>query len=212
VAESEDGELSFDEAVSGLTLGDENAFRIVYRTMHPVLLRYVTALVGISDAEDIASETWAQAFRDLGRFAGTGDGFRGWLATIARNRALDHVRAQRRRPQSATEEIPQRSTDLDASDAAIESISTAEALRLIAELPIDQAEAVLLRAVMGLDAKSAGKVLGKRPGAVRTAAHRGLRQLAVRLNDASARDRTDESPVVSGRSNTFGGRDADKLI
>jgi RNA polymerase sigma-70 factor (ECF subfamily) len=48
-------------------------------------------------------------------------------------------------------------------------------------LPPDQAEAVLLRAVLGLDAQTAGHVLGKRPGAIRTAAYRGLRTLAGRL-------------------------------
>jgi RNA polymerase sigma-70 factor (ECF subfamily) len=53
---------------------------------------------------------------------------------------------------------------------------------MIATLPRDQAEAVLLRAVMGLDAVAAASVLGKKPGAVRTAAHRGLRALARRLD------------------------------
>jgi RNA polymerase sigma-70 factor, ECF subfamily len=51
-------------------------------------------------------------------------------------------------------------------------------------LPPDQAEAVLLRAVLGLDARTAGQVLGKRAGAVRTAAHRGLTTLARRLEEA----------------------------
>jgi RNA polymerase sigma-70 factor (ECF subfamily) len=54
-------------------------------------------------------------------------------------------------------------------------------------LPIDQAEAVMLRAVLGLDVAAAAKVLSKRPGAVRMAAHRGLRRLAERLrSDAAA--------------------------
>jgi len=39
----------------------------------------------------------------------------------------------------------------------------------------------MLRAVVGLDAKAAAAVLGKRPGAVRTAAYRGLRTLAGRV-------------------------------
>jgi RNA polymerase sigma-70 factor (ECF subfamily) len=51
-------------------------------------------------------------------------------------------------------------------------------------LPPDQAEAVLLRAVLGLDAQTAGHVLGKRPGAIRTAAYRGLRTLARQLERA----------------------------
>jgi len=68
--------------------------------------------------------------------------------------------------------------------AAEEALSTSGAIELIASLPPDQAEAVLLRAVVGLDAKSAGAVLGKRPGAVRVAAHRGLKTLATRLEAA----------------------------
>jgi RNA polymerase sigma-70 factor, ECF subfamily len=52
---------------------------------------------------------------------------------------------------------------------------------MLRTLPRDQAEAIMLRAVMGLDAKSAGAVLGKRPGAVRSAAQRGLKTLASRL-------------------------------
>jgi RNA polymerase sigma-70 factor (ECF subfamily) len=49
---------------------------------------------------------------------------------------------------------------------------------------------VLLRAVLGLDATRAAAVLGKRPGAVRTAAHRGLRTLARHL-DQTPRRRSD---------------------
>lgn len=63
----------------------------------------------------------------------------------------------------------------------MESLATGDALALIAKLPQDQAEAVVLRVVVGLDAKSAAQTLGKRPGAVRTAAHRGLKRLAELL-------------------------------
>jgi RNA polymerase sigma-70 factor (ECF subfamily) len=49
---------------------------------------------------------------------------------------------------------------------------------MIASLPKDQAEAVMLRVVAGLDVAQTAQVLGKRPGAVRVAAMRGLRRLA----------------------------------
>jgi RNA polymerase sigma-70 factor (ECF subfamily) len=51
---------------------------------------------------------------------------------------------------------------------------------------------VLLRAVIGLDATTAGQVLGKRPGAVRVAAHRGLRRLARMLDEDDRRPVGDE--------------------
>src|SRR5258708_5644233 len=76
---------------------------------------------------------------------------------------------------------PDRGGIEDTGGAAMEAISTDAAIKLIATLPRDQAEAVLLRVVVGLDARSAAEVLGKRSGAVRTASYRGLRRLAQRL-------------------------------
>lgn len=162
--------------------GDEEAFRLLYRSVHPGLCRYLRVLVG-QDAEDVASEAWLQIARDLASFRGDLDGFRAWTATIGRHRALDHPRHQRRRPvaEAPDEWLADRPAPDDTAGAAIEATTTDEALALIATLPRDQAEAVLLRAVIGLDAKAAAAVLGKRPGAVRTAAYRGLRTLAERL-------------------------------
>jgi RNA polymerase sigma-70 factor (ECF subfamily) len=174
-----------DSAVQRMLRGDEDAFRLVYRAVQPGLLRYLTVLVGATDAEDVAAETWAQAVRDLHRFSGSADGFRGWVTTIGRNRALDLVRSRARRPvlDVPAEELVERTAPQDTESDALALVSTQEALRLIATLPPDQAEAVLLRAVVGLDAKTAAAVLGKRPGAVRTAAHRGLRSLQKKMSD-----------------------------
>lgn len=159
--------------------GSEDAFRVLYRATQPVLLRYLRVLVG-ADAEDVASEAWLQIVRDLASFRGDGDGFRGWATTIGRNRAMDHLRRQRRRPVTAgpVEELADPPGPQDTAESAMDAVGTDAALALIARLPRDQAEAVLLRVVVGLDAKAAARVLGKRPGAVRTAAYRGLRRLA----------------------------------
>lgn len=167
-------------AISHARAGDEAAFGVLYRDIQPRMLRYLRTLVG-ADAEDVASETWLNVARDLGQFEGDSDGFRGWVATIARHRALDHVRYAQRRPQAA--ELDAAGLDTwaasdDTEHRALESVATDAAVALIARLPRDQSEAVLLRVVVGLDAISAAKVLGKRPGAVRTACYRGLRRLS----------------------------------
>ncbi len=177
-------DLDLEDALGAATKGDENAFRTLYRAVQPGLLRYLR-LIAPYDADDVASETWLQIARDLGRFRGSVDDFRGWATTIARNRALDLIRRQNRRPQGGEDiellaELPgPDDTEYDAGTA----ISTRAALALIASLPRDQAEAVLLRVVMGLDAKRAAEVLGKKPGAVRTAAYRGLNRLAAVLTE-----------------------------
>lgn len=178
-----------DEAVDHRALvaraqdGDELAFRELYRTVHPGLRRYLRVLVGDQDADDVASETWLQLVRDLGSFRGDDRAFRAWAATVGRNRARDHLRRQRRRPavQTSSEVLDEFPAGQDTAALAATAVSTDSALSLIATLPADQAEAVMLRVVMGLDAAAAGRVLGKRAGAVRTAAHRGLRRLAAQL-------------------------------
>lgn len=177
----DDAELT--AAVLAAQDGDENAFRAVYRAVHPRLLGYVRTLVGDGDAEDVTSEAWLQIARDLDSFTGDADRFRGWAARIARNRALDHIRMRGRRPAIGGDdtELTSWAAECDTAGAAMESLSTGRTMALIAQLPQDQAEAVVLRVVVGLDAKSAAETLGKRPGAVRTAAHRGLKKLAELL-------------------------------
>ncbi|MER6018906.1 MULTISPECIES: RNA polymerase sigma factor [Streptomyces] len=178
-------------AVDRAQQGDDEGFAIAYRLVQPGLIGYVRGLVG-DDAEDVASEAWLEIARDLGRFRGDGAGFRGWTATIARHRALDHLRRQKRRPRTSL--LEQDMLELpgghDTAAAVLEKLSTEQALELIGSLPRDQAEAVLLRVVVGLDGPASARVLGKRPGAVRTAAYRGLKRLAGQLTRAGARGAT----------------------
>jgi RNA polymerase sigma-70 factor (ECF subfamily) len=172
-----------ESALRDAQAGDEGAFRLLYRDLQPRLLRYLRALVG-TEAEDVAADAWLQIARDLGSFTGEYDRFRGWASTIARHRALDHLRRAGRRPDASVhiDELTDLTGTDDTEREALERLSTGSAIALICGLPSDQAEAVLLRVVVGLDAKEAGRVLGKRSGAVRTAAYRGLRRLAERLD------------------------------
>ncbi|MEU9474484.1 sigma-70 family RNA polymerase sigma factor [Streptomyces sp. NPDC048191] len=198
-AQAYDGELG--AAVARAQEGDESAFAVAYRIVQPGLLGFLRGIVG-DDAEDVAADAWLEVARDLGRFKGDGAGFRGWTATIARHRALDHLRRRRVRPRAGGTE--QDVLDLPAPhnthEQALESLSTARALELVRRLPRDQAEAVLLRVVVGLDGPAAARVLGKRPGAVRTAAHRGLKRLAVQLGVGGEA----EEGVTDGAARTLG--------
>jgi RNA polymerase sigma-70 factor (ECF subfamily) len=171
-------------ALEAARAGDQTGFAQLYRETQPRLLRYAASLVG-QDGEDVTGEAWLQIARDLPRFSGDLMGFRGWTATIVRNRAFDHLRSMARRPTTPLEEyFLDRPADRDTEAMASENLTTAAALKLIGTLPPDQAEAVLLRTVIGLDAPAAAAILGKRPGAVRVAAHRGLRALGRTLDEA----------------------------
>ena len=136
------GASDLSAAVAAARRGDDESFRRLYRAVQPLLLRYLRALVGDA-AEDVASETWLQIVRDLHSFRGDYDSFRGWAATIARHRALDHVRYLRRRPSIAVpvEEFRELADDADTAGLTVEAAATRAAIELIATLPPDQAEA-----------------------------------------------------------------------
>ncbi|GAA2507624.1 RNA polymerase sigma factor [Streptomyces thermolineatus] len=188
-------------AVRQARAGDEAAFRLVYRAVHPRLLAYVRSLVGPAHAEDVASDAWLQIARDLRSFRGDGDRFPAWATRVARNRAYDHLRRAGRSPLVGGDEsvLTGLAAAEDTAGEALEAVATGEALAMVARLPRDQAEAVLLRVVVGLDAKSTARVLGKRPGAVRMAAHRGLRRLAEMLD---GRERSGAAGARAGRGRT----------
>lgn len=173
----DDEELA--SALAAAARGNSAAFAQLWRSLQPPLLRYLRVIVGDA-AEDVASETWLQAARDLRGFAGGPPAFRVWLFTIARHRAIDEHRRARRRPEEPRDltESDVVGTQQDVIHDVIQRSDTDWALSVIASLPKDQAEAVTLRVVAGLDVAQTAQVLGKRPGAVRIAAMRGLRRLA----------------------------------
>jgi RNA polymerase sigma factor (sigma-70 family) len=119
----------------------------------------------------------------LGRFRGDERAFRAWVFTAARHRAIDWRRQAARRPTSSipAEQLAERPAPDDPVAAVFEAQSTRAALALVAELPPDQAEVVALRVLGGFEVAAVARIVGKRPGAVRVLAHRGLRRLASRV-------------------------------
>jgi RNA polymerase sigma-70 factor (ECF subfamily) len=172
-------------AAFGVTLaraqgGDEAAFACLFRDVQPALLRYLRIITPVPEAEDVASDTWLQVVRGLARFRGGEEAFRAWLFTIARHRAVDAGRARTRHPDIPVDGLEAMDGQLapDAAEAALEAISTQAVLALIAALPRDHAEIIMLRVVAGLEAADVARIVGKTPGAVRVTAHRALRRLA----------------------------------
>lgn len=171
-----DGEL--DDALIRARSGDETGFLMLWESLHPRLLRYLHVL-GCEDMDDVASETWLQAVRDLRRFKGTATEFRSWLFTIGRHRAIDAARSSIRfRDKALTSAALPQLADNPVEEEVLDDLSTRQAVAMVARLSPDQAEVVALRVIAGLDTDAVARILAKSPGAVRVALHRGLRTLA----------------------------------
>jgi len=175
----------FADVLAAAQGGDEVAFSRLWRDGNPALLRYLRVITREA-AEDVAAETWLHVVRGLARFSGDEQAWRAWLFTTARRRAIDQGRRRSRRPEKALEEVlpDQLPTSPDAADLAIQQIDSRSAMALLARLPAHQAEVILLRVVAGLDTETVARLVARTPGAVRVAAHRGLRRMAEILAEA----------------------------
>jgi len=164
--------VDFRGSLRAAKKGDEDAFASIWREFHPGLIRYLRVKAA-SDAEDLASDTWCRVTRALGSFEGDEVGFRAWLYTSARNRLTDWYRGSHRQPDaielSMLMILPARN---NVESEAEENSATDAAVALIAQLPTDQAEAVMLRIVAGLDVATVAKIANGLEGSAAVAASR----------------------------------------
>jgi RNA polymerase sigma-70 factor, ECF subfamily len=175
----------FPAVLAAAQHGSEPAFTRLWLDANPALVRYLRVIAPES-ADDVASDTWVQVVRGLRRFRGDEAAWRAWLFTTARRRVIDASRRRSRRREESLDDVPAAMLPVtaDAADEAMERLGTRSAIMLLTRLPRLQAEVVLLRVVAGLDTEAVARLLGRSPGAVRVAGHRGLRRLAEILAEA----------------------------
>jgi RNA polymerase sigma-70 factor, ECF subfamily len=180
--------LDFAETLEAAQHGQEWALASLWRAFNPSVVRFLRAR-DPGAAEDIASETWIRVARSLRAFHGEAAEFRAWLFTIARRAGIDWQRRRARRPATvALDAVAEVGDQDDPADRAVEGEELERLLAVVARLPIDQADVVLLRVVAGLDVAAVATILGKRPGTVRVVQHRALRRLAEMLDAEAARE------------------------
>jgi RNA polymerase sigma-70 factor (ECF subfamily) len=151
---------------------EASAFGAVYEEHRVSVFRYLRGRTrSADDALDLTALTFERAFRNAGRFRAHDGGVHAWLFRIARNTAIDAHR--RRRPTDdltdANNALRQLAIEADRLDQ-----ERTEILDLVARLPGDQRDALLLRYAGGLTAREIGAVIGKREAAVQKHIERGL--------------------------------------
>ena len=158
------------ELVSAARRGDREAFGRLYerfaRMVHGILL----ARVPRGDAEDLVHDVFLTALGQLQTLREDA-AFPGWLAMIARNRAIDHHRRAKE-----TVELPR--------DLASRSAPEMEALAVLAvirTLPEAYRETLILRLVEGMTGDEIAARAGLTPASVRVNLHRGMKQLREKL-------------------------------
>jgi RNA polymerase sigma-70 factor (ECF subfamily) len=156
--------------------GDRSAFGELYlryaRMVHGILL----ARVPPADAEDLVQDVFVSAMKQLRKLR-TAAAFRGWLAAIARNRAVDYFREAREQTEFDEKTAP-------GHDAGPDAFMV---LDLIRTLPEAYRETLILRLVEGMTGPEIAQQTGLTPDSVRVNLCRGMKMLRELLGEVEKR-------------------------
>jgi len=158
--------------------GDEGAFEQLVRRHTPALYAGALRVTGSPDmAQDVVQEAWLSVWLGLPGFRGH-SAVRTWLVRIVTTKALNSLRRPHRTvPLEAVPEPVTAGTEREA-----ELRERAAAVRAaIAQLPVRQREAVVLRDLQGLSYDEVASALGCSVASVKSALFRGRQTLAVEL-------------------------------
>lgn len=180
----EGGDLT-QKAVARAKAGDPEGLHYLYVRYADDVLRYVAGFIrDHHEAEDITQNVFAKLMTAINKYEERAVPFDAWILRVARNAALDYLRAKRAIP---TEEV--RLADTGRAETALDR---RRALRqALARLPADQREVLVLRHIAGLSPVEIAQTLDKSESSVHGLHHRGRRSLRANLIELDA------APVVA---------------
>ena len=159
----------------------ERHSRIVYSLVLRILRQGTTA-------EEVVQDVFLQLWRNSARYD-LSRPFVPWLLTLARNRALDHLRLKserQRRREEQTEEFPQIASAPPEYEKALDEKRRAEQVRaLIGSLPAAQKKAIELAYFEGLSHSEIAASLQEPLGTVKSWIRNGLLRLKEGLQGTS---------------------------
>jgi RNA polymerase sigma factor (sigma-70 family) len=158
-------------------------FEGLYRAARDDVFAYVATLLrDRGAAEDVTAQAFERAFRKSSSYDARRGSERAWLFGIARNAALDELRARKRTAPLADEVEDAGTPPEDEADQALRRVAVR---RAVAALPPRERELIALKFHAGLDNAELATVLGVSPSNAGTRLHRALTKLRENLDDQS---------------------------
>lgn len=164
--------------------GHPGAIESLLQQIRPMVLRYCRARLGrfsgqYQSADDVAQEVCIALVSALPRYRDMGRPFVSFVFGIASHKVADAMRSAASLA-IPTEDLPDEADDRPGPEETAVAYLEAERVRaLLARLPVQQRELLVLRVLAGLSAQETGDELGMSAGAVRVAQHRALARLRV---------------------------------
>ena len=178
-------DASDDALMLAYAAGDAAAFERLYQRHRIRLYRFLARrLRDDALADELFQDVWHKVIGARAGWAPQPGGFPAWLYRIARNRLLDHWRAQSHRP-PAPEDAEARALRIEDPDTPERLLSEFEQRRrlqlALEELPEEQREVVLLRLEQELTLEEIGAVTGVGRETVKSRLRYAMDKLRARL-------------------------------
>ncbi len=156
-------------------------FNTVYSLFYARILRYLTRLVGPTEAEDVSQEVFSKISRSLGEFRG--EALSAWVYRIATNAATDRLRQTARFSTTEDDDFAPPDTTDSAEQQAIRSEMSACVHDLMNQLPGNYRTVLVLSEIEGLKDAEIAEVVGATVQAVKIRLHRARARLRQILED-----------------------------
>jgi RNA polymerase sigma-70 factor (ECF subfamily) len=174
------GDKLLADTVARAREGDSDAFRLLYLRYADGVYSYVCSILSDEHAaEDVTQSIFARLPMRLQRYELRAAPFGVWIVRVARNAAIDYMRAQRAVPHEEVRD----------PNALYEDLSS-ERLQAIREslavLPADQREVLALRFLVGMSPGEISEHLGRSELSIDALQHRGRRRLREELTRREA--------------------------
>ena len=172
-------------AVGGDAQATESLLGAVHRMVHRYCRARLSRYPGAEHAaDDVAQEVCIAVLSALPRYRDEGKPFEAFVYRIAANKVADAQRSSYRGavPQAELPDTPDLADGPE--DLALRRSDVGLARALLAQLPENLRELMVLRVAVGLSAEETGRALGMTPGAVRVAQHRAMQRLRALAAEA----------------------------
>jgi RNA polymerase sigma-70 factor, ECF subfamily len=177
------------QLVRRMQAGESAALGEFYDRWFPVVNCLITRVLKVAnDAEDVVEETFWQAWRQAGRYEPERGTVQTWLLTMARSRALDRLRANRRRREESIEDDDAPGFAAFAQSPSDPSLDVEHSerrrmvLAALAELPPEQRQALELGYFSGLSQTEIAERTGQPLGTIKTRMRLAMLKLRERLS------------------------------
>lgn len=156
---------------------DDAALESLYQIYYPKIYNYAFLQMGdVQAAEDLTSDVMLKMIESLKRYRFKGLPFGAWVFRIARNRLIDlHRRRRRRGEVDLSETLSSALANPQAlTERALERGQLQVALKHLTD---EQRQVIVLKFIEGFDNRSAGRIMGRSEGAIKSLQHRALASL-----------------------------------